>query len=29
MKLNVGSGQRRFDNAQGWINVDCFYREGQ
>ena len=20
--LNVGSGQRRFDNAQGWINID-------
>ena len=24
--LNIGSGQRRFDNAAGWINVDCVSR---
>jgi ubiquinone/menaquinone biosynthesis C-methylase UbiE len=29
IKLNVGSGQRRFDNAFGWINIDCVSREGQ
>lgn len=28
-KLNIGSGQRRFDNAHGWINVDCVSRSGQ
>lgn len=28
-KLNIGSGQRRFDNAAGWINVDCVSRPGQ
>lgn len=27
--LNIGSGQRRFDTEQGWINVDCVSREGQ
>jgi SAM-dependent methyltransferase len=26
-KLNIGSGQRRFDNAHGWINVDSTSRE--
>lgn len=25
-KLNIGSGQRRFDNAHGWINIDCVLR---
>lgn len=25
-KLNIGSGQRRFDNAHGWINIDCTSR---
>lgn len=25
-KLNIGSGQRRFDTGQGWINVDCVSR---
>jgi len=25
-KLNIGSGQRRFDAGQGWINVDCVSR---
>lgn len=29
MKLNIGSGQRRFDNAAGWINVDCISRACQ
>lgn len=24
--LNVGSGQRRFDNACGWLNIDCVSR---
>ena len=28
-KLNIGSGQRRFDTAHGWINVDCVSRPGQ
>lgn len=28
-QLNIGSGQRRFDTAQGWINVDCVSRPGQ
>lgn len=28
-RLNIGSGQRRFDNAHGWINVDCVSRPGQ
>jgi len=28
-KLNIGSGQRRFDTGQGWINVDCVSRPGQ
>ncbi len=27
--LNIGSGQRRFDNAEGWVNVDCVSRPGQ
>lgn len=27
--LNVGSGQRRFDNEYGWINVDTVSRSGQ
>lgn len=27
-KLNVGSGQRRFE-GHGWINVDCVSRPGQ
>jgi len=26
MKVNCGSGQRRFDNAHGWINADCVSR---
>jgi SAM-dependent methyltransferase len=26
LRLNVGSGQRRFDNAHGWVNVDCVSR---
>lgn len=25
-KLNIGSGQRRFDTGHGWINVDCVSR---
>lgn len=25
-KLNVGSGQRRFNNNLGWVNVDCVSR---
>lgn len=25
-KLNIGSGQRRFDAGQGWINIDCASR---
>lgn len=29
MKLNIGSGQRRFDVTQGWINIDCVSRDGQ
>lgn len=28
-KLNIGSGQRRFDNAHGWINVDVVSRPEQ
>lgn len=28
-KLNIGSGQRRFDTGQGWVNVDRVSREGQ
>lgn len=24
--LNIGSGQRRFDTAHGWVNVDCVSR---
>lgn len=28
VRLNVGSGQRRFDPAHGWINVDKTSREG-
>lgn len=28
-KLNIGSGQRRFDVSQGWVNVDCVSRPGQ
>jgi SAM-dependent methyltransferase len=28
-KLNIGSGQRRFDTAQGWINVDALSRPDQ
>lgn len=27
LKLNVGSGQRRFDVSKGWVNVDCTVRE--
>lgn len=27
LKLNVGSGQRRFDTSKGWVNVDCMVRE--
>lgn len=27
--LNVGSGQRPFDNKLGWINIDCVSRPGQ
>ena len=26
VRLNVGSGQRRFDTAHGWVNVDCVSR---
>lgn len=26
--LNVGSGQRPFDQSKGWINIDCVEREG-
>lgn len=29
IKLNIGSGQRRFDTSKGWVNVDCVSREGQ
>jgi SAM-dependent methyltransferase len=29
MKLNIGSGQRRFANEHGWINIDCVSRDGQ
>lgn len=25
-KLNIGSGQRRFDTAEGWCNIDCVSR---
>lgn len=28
-KLNIGSGQRRFDTSKGWVNIDCVSREGQ
>ena len=28
MKLNVGSGQRKFDISKGWINVDRIYSRG-
>lgn len=28
-KLNIGSGQRRFDNDYGWVNIDCVSRPGQ
>lgn len=28
-RLNIGSGQRRFDTAYGWVNVDCVSRPGQ
>jgi ubiquinone/menaquinone biosynthesis C-methylase UbiE len=28
-RLNIGSGQRRFENAEGWVNVDCVSRPGQ
>lgn len=24
--LNIGSGQRRFDNDYGWVNIDCVSR---
>lgn len=27
LKLNIGSGQRRFDTTYGWTNVDCVSRE--
>ncbi len=27
--LNIGSGQRRFDNMAGWINIDCVSRDDQ
>jgi len=26
VKLNIGSGQRRFDNAHGWVNIDRISR---
>ncbi len=29
LKLNIGSGQRRFDTAHGWRNIDCVSRPGQ
>jgi predicted SAM-dependent methyltransferase len=28
-KLNIGSGQRRFENAFGWVNVDAVSRPGE
>ena len=28
-KLNIGSGQRRFECSQGWVNIDCVSRKGQ
>ena len=27
LKLNIGSGQRKFDAEYGWTNVDCVSRE--
>ena len=29
VKINCGSGQRRFDVSLGWVNVDLVSREGQ
>jgi len=29
VRLNIGSGQRRFDTKQGWFNIDVHYRPGQ
>ena len=28
-KLNIGSGQRRFECSQGWVNIDCVSRADQ
>jgi predicted SAM-dependent methyltransferase len=27
--LNIGSGQRRFDVSEGWVNIDAVSRPGQ
>lgn len=29
LKLNIGSGQRPFQQSEGWTNLDCVSRDGQ